>query len=117
MVEQGPWVDVVNAAETAAVRAAEAAESREQLSSETDPFLLYEAQTRQLRGVYGGILLGALGVQLLLTNGIFFAVGRGWLHYDAITLRIFIGATIAQIVGLVVIIVRHLFPASRVARF
>lgn len=75
--------------------------------------LRYKTSTRRFRGLYAGTLLFLLALQLAATNGIFLAVGRGLLEYDPITLRIFVGATVTQVVALVLVIVRHLFPNNR----
>ncbi len=75
--------------------------------------LRYKTSTRRFRGLYAGTLLFLLALQLTATNGIFLAVGRGLLEYDPVTLRIFVGATVTQVVALVLVIVRHLFPNSR----
>lgn len=75
-----------------------------------DEALAYKGDTRRFRGEYAKAFRWLLLGQLLVTNSIFFAVGMHWLAYDAVTLRIFIGATIGEIVALVMIVVRHLFP-------
>lgn len=72
--------------------------------------LAYKGDTRRFRGEYAKAFRWLLTGQLLLTNSIFLAVGIHWLAYDPVTLRIFIGATIGEIVALVMIVVRHLFP-------
>jgi hypothetical protein len=74
--------------------------------------LRYKTSTRLFRGWYASTLLSVLVLQLIATNGVFLAVGRNWLQYDPVTLRIFIGATVAQVVALVMVIVRHFFPNS-----
>ena len=100
-----------------ALRNAEQASRPEEFATaDRNEDLLYKASTRKFRGWYAGGLLALLIVQLIATNGVFIAVGKGCLTYDPVTLRIFVGATVAQIVTLVLVIVRHLFPITRNSR-
>lgn len=75
-----------------------------------DEALAYKGDTRRFRGEYANAFRWLLMSQLFVTNSIFLAVGVHWLTYDPVTLRIFIGATIGEIVALMTIVVRHLFP-------
>jgi hypothetical protein len=100
-------------ADAAAVAGAESAlvpEKFDHQGADQNEALLYRGETRKLRRRYGWTLLIMLGVQMLAMNVAFILVGVGLLTYDAITLRVFIGATVTQVVALVIIIVRHLFP-------
>jgi hypothetical protein len=66
---------------------------------------------RSLRKGQAAFIGRVLIAQLLITNIVFVCVGFGWLSYDPVSLRIFLGATTAEIVGLALVVTRYLFPA------
>jgi hypothetical protein len=74
--------------------------------------LRFRASTRHFREIYAYILAALLVGQLLVIDGIFLAVGMGWLQYEVGPLRVFVSATIAQVVALGMVIVHHFFPTQ-----
>jgi hypothetical protein len=69
-------------------------------------------QDRQLKLVYANWLRWLLGAQLGIADAVFIAyawVGRSW-HLDPAVIDIWLGATVVQVVGIVLVVTRHLFP-------
>lgn len=65
---------------------------------------------RKLRGQYAYWMIGILIGQLLLLNVVFILSGSNVLSYSDLTIQIFMGATLAEIFGVIVVITRYLFP-------
>lgn len=63
----------------------------------------------KIKKIYSIILIMMLGIELIVVNGVFILMGLKLLEYNEITLNIFIGGTLAEILGLVLIIVKYLF--------
>lgn len=98
----------------AALSAAELATQPEDLErSDKDEELRYRQATRKHRDNYAKWLLGLLVGQVVVTNAVFVLDGFHVMYFDPVTLRIFVGATIGEIVALMMIIVRHLFPLQK----
>lgn len=73
----------------------------------------WETQQREERGLrrfYAKGLLGALFVQILLVNAAFFAIGLGYLTVDKWVATTFIMAVFVEIVALVTVVNKYLFP-------
>jgi hypothetical protein len=69
-------------------------------------------QDIDLKKKYADWLLGAVIVQLLLANAVFVAyawAGEHW-HLDAVVIDVWLGATLVQVIGVVAIVTRYLFP-------
>jgi hypothetical protein len=65
-----------------------------------------------LKDRYATWILVLLGFQLLVANGIFVAfawVGENW-ELPTAVVQVWLGATVIQIVGVVLVVTRHLFP-------
>ncbi|UYZ61597.1 hypothetical protein [Hymenobacter weizhouensis] len=65
---------------------------------------------RQLRQKVAWYILGALAFQLLLVNTCYFLIGFGVLRVDADLSKIFVLAVFAEVVAMVLIVLRYLFP-------
>jgi hypothetical protein len=71
-----------------------------------------QAQEIQLRRFYATWLLVGLGIELLIANAVFVlyaAVGRHW-KLEAAVVDVWLGQTVVQVVGIVHVVTRHLFP-------
>lgn len=65
-----------------------------------------------LKKKYAYWLLGAVIGQLVLANGVFIAyawAGKGW-NLEAVVINVWLGATLVQVIGVVTIVTRYLFP-------
>jgi hypothetical protein len=70
------------------------------------------AQDIELKKRYAYWLLGAMLLQLMIANGVFVVyawVGRDWDLSPAV-INIWLGATLAEVVGIVLVVTRYLFP-------
>lgn len=65
---------------------------------------------RDLKEKYGKWFIWILIGQLLFMNGTFLVTGTGKLKFSDLTLELYIGGTIAEVFGVVLVITRHLFP-------
>ncbi|GGF17106.1 hypothetical protein [Hymenobacter cavernae] len=65
---------------------------------------------RTLRQKVAWYILGMLAFQTLLVNVCFFLIGFNVLHVDAGLSKIFVLAVFAEIVSMVLIVLRYLFP-------
>lgn len=69
-------------------------------------------QDIELKRLYAKGALGLLLVQLVVSNGVFIAyawVGRDWNVPDQVMIA-FLAATVVQIIGVVLVIAKYLFP-------
>ena len=69
-------------------------------------------QEHDLRERYANSILAILGFQLVVADAVFvgFAwAGESW-HLSAGVIEVWLGATVVQVVGIVLIVTRHLFP-------
>jgi len=65
-----------------------------------------------LKKTYARWILVLLGLQLLLANAIFIAfawAGEAW-ELSTAVVQVWLGATAVQVVGVVLVVTRHLFP-------
>lgn len=72
----------------------------------------YARQEIELRETYAKGLLAVLAVELVVVNVIFWFYaekGRNWNIPDGV-IQIWLGATVVQIVGVVTVVTRYLFP-------
>jgi hypothetical protein len=63
----------------------------------------------KLKAGYGQSMFWLLVVQLAVMNIIFFCAGFGWLSFNPVELNLYVGGTLAEIFGVVLVIVRYLF--------
>ncbi|MDR3159948.1 MAG: hypothetical protein LBU11_13310 [Zoogloeaceae bacterium] len=63
-----------------------------------------------LKKTYAKWFIGILIGQLLLMNLIFGLVGAGWLRFSDYALHLYMGGTLAEVFGVVLVITRYLFP-------
>jgi hypothetical protein len=69
-------------------------------------------QDRQLKLAYANWLRWLLGAQLAIADAVFIVyawAGRGW-QLDPAVIDVWLGATVVQVVGIVLVVTRHLFP-------
>jgi hypothetical protein len=69
-------------------------------------------QDRELKLSYATWLRRLLAAQLAIADLVFVAyawAGREW-HLDPAVIDIWLGATVVQVVGIVLVVTRHLFP-------
>lgn len=74
-------------------------------------------QDIELKLSYATWLRRALSVQLVVADGVFVAfawAGKHW-KLGASEIEVWLGATVVQVVGIVLVVTRHLFP-ERAAR-
>lgn len=69
-----------------------------------------KSDDNKLKRHYGYGLLGVLGVQLLIMNLVFVAVGVGCIHYEEWALHLYVAGTLAEIFALVLVVTKYLFP-------
>jgi hypothetical protein len=72
----------------------------------------YATQELELRATYAKGLLAVLAVELVVVNVIFWFYaekGHGWNIPEGV-IQIWLGATVVQIVGVVTVVTRYLFP-------
>ena len=84
---------------------------------ELDPITKAEVKDKEtdtdLKRVYAYGMIGILGAQLLIMNIVFVAVGCGWIKYeDSSYLKIFMGGTLAEVFGVILVITRYLFSKN-----
>jgi hypothetical protein len=74
-----------------------------------------QAQEIKLRRFYATWLLVGLGIELLIANTVFVlyaAIGRHW-KLEAAVIDVWLGQTVVQVVGIVLVVTRHLFPEDK----
>lgn len=67
-------------------------------------------EERQLRQKYARWLLAAMFIQMALVNFAFFAIGLGWIQITPWVATSFILAVFGEVSGMVLFIVKYLFP-------
>jgi hypothetical protein len=67
-------------------------------------------EEREMRQKYARWLLIGMFAQMGLVNIAFFAIGAGWLHVDPWVANSFILAVFGEIAGMVLFVVKYLFP-------
>jgi hypothetical protein len=73
---------------------------------------MFAEQEHDLRQSYGDWIIRVLGAQLLVADFVFIAfawAGRDW-ELSSGVIEVWLAATVIQIVGVVAIVTRHLFP-------
>lgn len=73
---------------------------------------LFAEQAHGLRQRYGERLLWLLGAQFLIADAVFVAfawIGQKWVVPSGV-IEVWLAATVVQIVGVVAVVTRHLFP-------
>jgi len=96
-------------------RSGEAVDDGAELESLPGPEQL-QAQDRQqdinLKKKYADWLLGAVVVQLIVANTVFVVYAWAGEHWDldAVVIDVWLGATLVQVIGVVAIVTRYLFP-------
>jgi len=68
---------------------------------------------RELKKKYAHWFIYILIVQLVVMNCVFIAQGLGCLKFDEVTLRFYTTSTLIEVLGVIVIIVRNLFPSQK----
>ena len=64
----------------------------------------------KLKGRYANWSLGILCGQLFVMNTVFIFVGLHILHFHDFVLNLYMGGTLAEVFGVVLVIARYLFP-------
>jgi glutathione S-transferase len=73
---------------------------------------LFAEQEHGLRQMYADWILWLLGAQFVIADAVFVAfawVGKGW-DLPPGVVEVWLAATVVQVVGVVAIVTRHLFP-------
>jgi glutathione S-transferase len=73
---------------------------------------LFAEQEHGLRQKYGDWIIWLLGAQFVIADAVFVAfawIGKGWDLPPAVV-EVWLAATVVQVVGVVAIVTRHLFP-------
>lgn len=65
---------------------------------------------RELKKLYAYWFIGILISQLLIMNSIFIGVGMGWFVFTDHVLKLYMGGTLLEVFGVVVVITKNLFP-------
>jgi hypothetical protein len=93
---------------TADVRPTPPLSEREQLQNED------LRQTIELRKMYAKRVLWGLFIQVLIADIVFILYARQGVNWDIpeSTMDVWLGATVVQIVSIVLIVTRHLFPGQ-----
>jgi hypothetical protein len=74
---------------------------------------LFAEQEHRLRQKYADWIIWILGAQLLIADVVFLVfawAGRGW-DLSPGVVEVWLAATVVQVVGIVLIVTRHLFPS------
>ncbi|HFF9409323.1 TPA: hypothetical protein ACGFB9_002913 [Escherichia coli] len=79
-------------------------EQHRKVLSNTD----FESEIK-LKRTYGIWLLFILAVQLVVMNIVFIVVGLNKLAFEALTLQLYMGGTLTEVFGLVLVITKYLF--------
>lgn len=69
-------------------------------------------QDIQLKKFYAMVLLGLVGIQLFVADAVFVTyawAGRAW-RLEPGVIQFWLGATLVELIGVVVVITRYLFP-------
>lgn len=70
-----------------------------------------------LRRVFGYVLLGAVVAEIIFVNAlfVFYLTKNDW-HVDGTTIQVWLGASFAEVVGLVGVVVKYLFSPDAAPR-
>ncbi|WKE66259.1 hypothetical protein PVT67_03140 [Gallaecimonas kandeliae] len=84
------------------------------LTSPTHPMLnqqVLDAEAdRKLKKSYANWFIGILICQLIMMNITFFCVGLGKLKFSEWSLNLYMGGTLAEVFGVILVITKNLFP-------
>jgi len=67
---------------------------------------------RELKKQYADWFIWILIGQLVIMNVIFIVTGLGYLNFSHWALELYMGGTLAEVFGIVLVITRHLFPTK-----
>ena len=67
---------------------------------------------RQLRILYGVVLLALLSLQIVAVTAFAYLMGFGYIHIDRWVTATFIGGTLGEVSGMIFLVLRYLFPLS-----
>ncbi|MBO9490351.1 hypothetical protein J7384_08260 [Endozoicomonas sp. G2_1] len=67
---------------------------------------------RELKKSYARWFVYILIGQLIVMNIAFFCVGFGWLSFDEWSLNLYMGGTLAEVFGVILVITKNLFPTK-----
>ena len=70
---------------------------------------------RRLRIIYGTVLLALLAGQIIAVTVFAFLMGFGIISIDRWVTTTFIGGTLGEVSGMTFLVVRYLFPASKLS--
>ncbi|MBS3797173.1 hypothetical protein [Pseudoalteromonas sp. BDTF-M6] len=83
-------------------------------TSPTDPLINEQVEDskadRELKKSYANWFIIILIGQLIVMNAAFFCVGFGWLSFDEWSLNLYMGGTLAEVFGVILVITKNLFP-------
>lgn len=65
---------------------------------------------RELKRNYAYWFIGILIAQLIIMNTVFIIVGLGYLKFEEHVLELYMGGTLAEVFGVIVVITKNLFP-------
>ncbi|WON77015.1 hypothetical protein [Serratia sp. UGAL515B_01] len=63
----------------------------------------------KLKKLFAKWFIGILIGQLFVMNGIFIFIGAGLLHFSDFVINLFMGGTLAEVFGIVLVMARYLF--------
>jgi capsid protein len=88
------------------------AEELDELSPERQLSLQDTAQNLALKRAYARNLFSLMVVQVIIADGVFVAYAWAGQHWDVPTaaMHAWLAATVVQIVGIVYVVTKHLFP-------
>src|SRR5580693_1709987 len=69
-------------------------------------------QDIRLKRIYALVLLTALGVQLVIADGVFVAYAWAGVHWNLTpgVVNVWLGAAVVQVIGVVLVVTRYLYP-------
>lgn len=65
---------------------------------------------RELKKRYANWFIWILIGQLIVMNAVFIATGLKWLSFDKYVIELYLGGTLAEVFGIVLVITKNLFP-------
>ena len=67
---------------------------------------------RELKRSYAKRFIFILVGQLFIMNIAFFCVGLDWIQFDKWSLNLYMGGTLAEVFGVILVITKNLFPGK-----
>lgn len=87
-----------------------------QQTREANPLLVEQLKDRKsnrsLKERYAKWFIYILIAQLILMNGCFMAVGLGFLEFSEWSLNLYMGGTLAEVFGVILVITKNLFSSG-----